>query len=182
MEDAMKRVLNLALAGLFLGVVTAAAQPAQTNALQDQKVRVQVVLDRFEGDTKIGSQPFFFLLVPDEKGTLRVSTDADKTAQSATLACVPAGPVPPGSTQVESTVHPGTDGRYSVTLVFTERALAGCAEVNGRSIPVFSNRIVEHGVTLRNGEPGEMLLWVDSVKKAFTRVAVTVTPAKDGGR
>jgi hypothetical protein len=164
----MKRILVLALAGLFPGLVSAAAQ---TNAAQDQKIRVQVVLDRFEADTKIGSQPFFFLLVPDEKGTLRVAAEPSNA-----LPCPVDRSVQFVGTQVESTVHPKPDGSYGVQLTFTERALAGCRDVNGVSIPVFSNRIVAHTVTLRDAEAGEILLRGDSLKKEFTRVTVTVTP------
>ena len=71
----MTRVLRPAIAGL-LALIAANNVFAQTTPAP--RVRLQVVLDRFEGVTKTGSVPFFFSLLLEEKGTLRVEAEPAK--------------------------------------------------------------------------------------------------------
>jgi hypothetical protein len=170
MEDIMK-VRSLAIAALLglLAATSAFAQPPPA----DTRVRLEVVLNRFEGETKTGSVPFLFSLAPDQKGTLRVSADPTKNSS---LGCTPS--ILPATqfvgTQVESTAVPAPAGRFNVKLVFTERALAGCRDVGGTSIPVFSNKIVAETVLLGNEESREIVLKGDPQRNESTRVSVTL--------
>ena len=179
----MTRVLRPAIAGL-LALIAANNVFAQTTPAP--RVRLQVVLDRFEGETKTGSAPFFFSLLLEEKGTLRVEAEPAKAKLGEPCATLVAAGVVTGApvgapmpvqfvgTQVESTVLPVEDGNFSVSLQFTERTLAGCTQVQNLWIPIFSNRIVAHTIRVRNDEPGEILLKGDAARNESTKVTVTL--------
>jgi len=179
----MTRVLRPAIAGLLALI---AANNVVAHTTPAARVRLQVVLDRFEGETKTGSAPFFFSLLLEEKGTLRVEAEPAKGKLGEPCATLVAAGVSTGApvgapmpvqfvgTQVESTVLPVEDGNFSVSLQFTERTLAGCTQVQNLWIPIFSNRIVAHTIRLRNDEPGEILLKGDAARNESTKVTVTL--------
>jgi hypothetical protein len=181
----MAKVLNRAITGLLI-LIAANSAIAQTNPA-GPRVKLQVVLNHFEGETKTGSVPFFFSLTLNQKGTLRVDADPAKAQPSepcsSLIAAQPAGTrggdalesVQFVGTQVESTVTPAEDGAFSVNLQFTERARAGCTDVGGLWIPIFSNRIISHVIRIRNGEPGEIVLEGDAARNESTKVTVTLT-------
>jgi hypothetical protein len=177
----MTKVLNPAITGVLI-LIAANSAAAQTNPA-GPRVKLQVVLNHFEGESKTGSVPFFFSLTLNQKGMLRV--DADPAKATASESCT--GAIQPAAqnngslvsmqfvgTQVEGTVVPIADGQFGVNLVFSERTRAGCRDVGGLSIPVFSNRIVAHVINLRSGESGEIVLENDPLRKT-TKVNVTLT-------
>jgi hypothetical protein len=167
----MTKALRPAVAGLFL-LVAANVAVAQTTAA-GPRVRLQVVLNQFQGDTKTRSLPFFFSLALNEKGILRVDADPTKAAMdeacTSTLQPVQSvGTVQFVGTQVESMVASLPEGQFSVNLTFTERARAGCRNVGNLVIPVFSNRILAQSLSLKNGETREIAL------NESTRLVVTL--------
>jgi hypothetical protein len=178
----MAKLLNRAITLLPI-LIAASSANAQTNPA-GARVKLQVVLNHFEGETKTGSVPFIFSLTLNQKGILRVDADPAKAAasESCTNAIQPAGAQNDGTlvyvqfvgTQVESTVVPIAGGQFGVNLVFTERARAGCRDVGDLSIPVFSNRIVAHTINLSNGGSGEIVLENDPLRKT-TKANVTLT-------
>ena len=180
----MTKVLSLAIAGLLV-LAAAIGSIAQTPPA-DPRVKLQVVIDRFESETKTASVPFFFSLAFNLKGSLRVEAAPVQPAPNDPCpSLIAAQSIPtrgggvsvPGQfvgTQVESTVTRAEEGNFSVNLQFTERALAGCRDVGGFWIPVYSNRIVAHVIRLRNGEPGEIVLENDPLRNKSTKVNVTL--------
>jgi len=185
MEDTMTKFLSLPIAGLLV-LVGASSLVAQTTPA-DPRVKLQVVIDRFEGETKTTSVPFFFSLAFNVKASLRVEAAPvpilpnDPCASLISAQSVPArggGPLMSGQfvgTEVESTVTRVEEGNFNVNLQFTERALAGCRDVGGFWIPVFSNRIVAHTIRLRSGELGEIVLENDPLRNKSTKAHVTLT-------
>jgi len=173
----MRKVLFLAVAGLLLAPGARASTGQTIAAVEPTSVRLEVVLDHFAGDTKTGSQPFAFRVGLNEKASLRVEKDTGKVEQPVADPC-PSTLSEPVGTQVETTVSPEPEGRFTVNLVFTERLRAGCRNVNGVSIPVFSNRSIASVVRLRNGESGDVVLEGQRDGK-FTRAKVTLTVRND---
>lgn len=177
----MTKALRPAFAGLFL-LVAANFAVAQTTPASP-RVRLQVVLNQFQGDTKTGSLPFFFSLALNVKGTLRV--DADPAKVTIDAACTGASGTGTAQqqfvgTQVESMVASLPDGQFGVNLTFTERTRAGCRAVGDLLIPVFSNRILAQSLSLKNGETRELALNSDPLHNESTRLIVTLTLGNQG--
>jgi len=169
----MKNVAFLVIAGLLAGGAHLAA--AQTTDAERKSVGLEVVLHGTPSDTATADQPFYFRLNLDQKASLRIEADPAKATQpGSSVSCDPTVmKLEPVSTQVDSTVSAAPDGRFTVKLVFADRARAGCRVVNGVSIPVFSNRILESVVTLRDGESTDIELRHPSTSES-TKVTVTL--------
>jgi len=77
-------------------------------------------------------------------------------------------------TQIEATVVPIGDNQFGVSVVFSERGHVGCRDVNGLSIPVFSNQTIAHTINLINGEFREIVLQSDTLRNKTTKMNVTL--------
>lgn len=136
--------------------------------------RLEVVISRFVGETKVGSQPFSFLLKTGEKGSLRIES-TDSADSDATKPCAAQKVPSMGGTQVDARIRPEADDRFSVELTITERAFSGCRTVGNVSIPVISNRIIGKTVTLKSGETTKVDLSAPNVRNEAMKIDVTLT-------
>lgn len=150
-------LLAFAISGPALAQDSPAPMPA----------RLEGVISRFVGDTKIGSQPFSLLLKTGEKASLAMESTGSK-------ACAAPEQARHVETRLDATSSSKANDRFSLELTFTERAFAGCRTVNAVSIPVFSNRIVAKSVTLKNGETTQMDLGTGSTSSEAIKVEVTL--------
>jgi hypothetical protein len=178
MEGSMTQALSLAIAGLL--IAGAASYAFVQNAPANPSFKLEVVLNHFEGEAKTGTLPFLFAIGLNQKGSLRVDGNPDRAnspnaADPCPGATQSSSLMPSVGTQVDSVVSPLADGRFGVELTFTERARAGCRDINGLLIPVFSNRIVARSVTLKDGESKEIVFTGDPARQQSTRVTVTLT-------
>lgn len=170
-------IKHLALATLGLMAVGAAAIAQNVD---QAAVKLEVVVSRYQGETKVQSLPFAFRLQPNQQGTLRIGTDLKDLPPAESVPCITPASLQSQQvgTQVDSKVTPGAAGEFQVSLTVTERALAGCRTVGNIDIPVFSNRIVSHVFTLKNGESTELVQGGDSARNTSTRLAVTLMPVE----
>ena len=174
----MAKVAFLVMTGFF--ALRAQAVTAQTTVGEPQTVKLEVVLLRPQGDPKADGQRFNFRLGIDQKASMRIIAAPAETIQSSNLAPCDPSVFQQEYSQVERTVSGSAngDGRFSVTLVFTDRARAGCRVVDGVSIPVYSNRIIESVVRLGDGESADIELGPPSTGES-TKVTVTLNLLKN---
>jgi len=156
----------------LLTVTTARTTLGQVNT-ESRSARLEVLISRFAGETKVVSQPFLLILKPGEKGSLAMEYTgaADSDPQKA---CRPST-APQAGTQVEAIVMPKTDDRFSVQITISDRVFAGCRTVGTATIPVFSNRIIGKTLVLKSGETTQVELGPDSVRGEVIKLDVTLT-------
>jgi hypothetical protein len=172
---------------ILMLLAVAAVALAQTEKMEQSRARLEFVLSKFEGDRKVSDTPLFLLLPFNQKGVLRNMTPVPDLSpdllppcfirnlpQGRSLEEVGLGHYQVG-TQVDSTVSPMPEGKFGIQISITERTLAGCRTVANVDIPVFSNRIIAHSVTLRDGETAELMFSVDKAANTSSRLMVKLT-------
>ena len=163
-------------AACLLTFAMAGTARAQDNPAPPMSARLEGVISRSVGETKVGSQPFSLFLKTGEKGSLTMESTGSVDSDARKLCAAPKE-APHAGTRLDATVRPKADDRFSIELTITERAFAGCRTVNTVSIPVFSNRIVAKSVTLKSGETTQVDLGGSATSEAI-KVDVTLVIEK----
>jgi hypothetical protein len=157
----------------------AAVTVAQTAKTDQSRARLEFVLSKFEGDRKVSDTPLFLLLPFNQKGVLRNAMPVTDLSPDLLPPCLPPLPQVRGSqevgTQIDSTVTPMPEGKFGIQMSITERSLAGCRTVGDITIPVFSNRVKAHVVTLKDGETTDLIFSIDKAANTSSRLMVKLT-------
>ena len=126
---------------------------AQTKETDAPGVRLEVTVSRYESDQEVSRLPFNFLIMLDRQATLKITKPVTSLPPESVPACFVSTPTSQEiSTQVESKVTSAGDSKFIVHLVITERSPAGCRSVGDLTVPVYTNRVSAHVVTLKAGE------------------------------
>jgi hypothetical protein len=96
--------------GLPAGVCPSMGSLGQTNSAPSP-ARLEVVISRFVGETKVGSHPFSFLLKTGEKGSLMMESTGSADSE-APKPCA-AAKTPPTGTQVDASIRLEADDSAS---------------------------------------------------------------------
>ena len=160
-----KRFVLFTLGSLSLGAAALFAQAPAT-------FKLQVVVSKYEGGRKVSEQPFYFLLAPNQKGTLRVTSDIKDAALSEGQSCMTSAALSSQQigTEVESLVAPAADGQFKISVSIHDRSWRDCRNVGGVSVPVFANTAASHDITLKSGQT------VEVAESAARKVSITLSP------
>src|SRR6185503_6901799 len=110
----------------------------------------------------------------NQKGVLRITTPVNDLSPDLLPPCFTPQLQQRGlqevGTEVDSTVSPLPEGKFGILMSITDRALAGCRTLGDLDIPVFSNRIMAHSVTLQDGETADFIFSVDKEANTSSRL------------
>jgi hypothetical protein len=169
--------------------ITAAAIPAdaQERPAPVTALKVQVVLSRYEGEKKLASMPYTFLVYAgdrDNRVTLRMGVGLPVTAVSATGQ--PATTIHDIGTNMDCTATPADDGRFRIALAVNhssvyetdQKHLQATIPKPGDSAQLVRSFTSSFSLLLRDRETGQPLAATDPVTGEVMRIDVTLTVVK----
>jgi|SRR5215472_9540453 len=149
-------------------------------------VKLQIVFSEFDGEKKISSMPYTFILLTDEKSTghgasirtgIRIPIEVDGKDQKTTYMDV--------GSNIDCNVGAEDDGRFLVHLIFDRSALYPnkssegerlVAEPNGQ--PIIRQFRTNESLLLKDGQTLENALSTDPLNGHTLRVSVTINVQK----
>ncbi len=183
----------------FLGALGLPVQPAwaQDKAPEKPKaeerakiripIKVQVVFTEFDGDKKISTMSYAFMLLPDEKTGaghgaslrtgVRIPIETDGKDQKTTYMDI--------GSNIDCRVQTEEDGHFLVSLIFDRSALYPnkspegerlVAEPNG--LPLVRQFRTNESLLLKDGQTSEIVLSTDPLNGHTMRVSVTISVQK----
>jgi len=144
-------------------------------------LRVQVVFTEFDGEKKIASLPYTFLVNADERRTrpnsqvrngarIPVAIDKDK------ISYIDLG------TSIDCSAMQQDDGRFKLTMNFERSSIsetfAGWAKQDGPSAPAIHQFRAEINPVLKDGQTTEGIATTDPLTGHVYRVSVTLNVVK----
>lgn len=170
--------------GAFGGVPVGIGQTqnsAPVASAPTTSVKLQVVLSRYQGDRKVGSEPYVMLLVPGVRGNVRsgaevpvpTSSIGSSTGQTSyTLQQI--------GNQIDATVMPAPEGKYRLSLTVTDRSVLSTTQTASApsllpNVPSFRNTSSTSEAILSNGETIQFTSVVDKVSNETFKIEVTLT-------
>lgn len=191
----MKKWIYLFLMGtlcLPLQLVRAQDKPQEKPKTEERAkpttpIKVQVVYTEWDGDKKIASMPYTFLVISDEKfggpysaslrTGVRIPIETDGKDQKTTYMDV--------GSNIDCGVKSEEDGRFHVYLIFDRSALYPnkspegerlVAEPNG--LPLVRSFRTSANLILKDGQTSENILSTDPLNGHTLRVSVTINVQK----
>jgi hypothetical protein len=150
-------------------------------------VKVQIVFTEFDGDKKISSMPYSFVVIADEKmggnystslrTGVRVPVETDGKDQKTSYMDV--------GSSIDCGIRTEDEGRYHIYLIFDRSALYPnkssegeklVAEPNG--LPLIRQFRTAENLILKDGQTSENLLSTDPLNGHVLRVSVTINVLK----
>jgi hypothetical protein len=150
-------------------------------------IKVQVVFTEFDGDKKISTMPYAFMLLPDEKTGaghgaslrtgVRIPIETDGKDQKTTYLDV--------GFNIDCRVQSEEDGHFLVNLIFDRSALYPnkspegerlVAEPNG--LPLIRQFRTNENLLLKDGQTSEIVLSTDPMNGHTLRVSITINVQK----
>jgi type II secretory pathway component HofQ len=173
----MKRYLAFSLAALvmtcMLGSLAIAQAPQQ--APPASTIKLQVVLARYEGDKKVSSFPYVLSLIPGQHGNIR---NGSEIAVASSAGAGNAYTLQQVGTQIDATVTPVADGKFSLNLLVTDRSIvtgAPAAQGGVSSVPSFRNNNTSTNAILSAGETIQFTSSPDKTGNETLKIEVTLT-------
>jgi type II secretory pathway component HofQ len=165
----------------LLSTIAVGQTPAPAAAPQSSgtTIRLLVILSKYEGDKKISSVPYTLSLVPGKPGSIRAGSeipvpttsitggDKPNTTTSYTLQQV--------GSQIDATVNPTTDGKYSLQLSVTDRDRTSANNPAVPNVPTFKNMVSSSSAILSNGETIQFTSSTERTSNESLKIDVTLT-------
>ncbi|HEV1994993.1 MAG TPA: hypothetical protein VGR03_11735 [Candidatus Acidoferrum sp.] len=187
----MKRLIYLCVLGaLCLPLQLVRAQEkskAEDRIKVPTPIKVQIVFTEFDGEKKISSMPYSFVVITDEKmggnystslrTGVRIPIEVDGKDQKTTYMDV--------GSSIDCGIRTEDDGRYHINLSFDRSALYPnkssegerlVAEPNG--LPLIRQFRAAENLILKDGQTSENLLSTDPLNGHTLRVTVTINVQK----
>lgn len=150
-------------------------------------VKVQIVFTEFEGDKKISSMPYTFMVVTDDKMGGRYSTsvrtgiripiEVDGKDQKTTYMDV--------GSNIDCGINSEEDGRFRVYLIFDRSTLYPNKSPEGERLaaspngqPLVRQFRTSESLILKDGQTSENILSTDPLNGHTLRVALTISVQK----
>ena len=191
----MKKLVYLCLLGLFsLPRQQAWAQdkPQEKTKAEERvkvpmPVKVQIVFTEFDGDKKVSSMPYSFMVISDEKmggnystslrTGVRIPVEVDGKDQKTTYMDI--------GSNIDCGVKSEEDSRFRVYLIFDRSALYPNKSSEGERMvstpngqPLVRQFRTSENLILRDGQTSENLLSTDPLNGHTLRVSVTINVQK----
>jgi hypothetical protein len=185
----MKKLSYLLLLGvLCLPVVQMRAQEkSKPDPKVSTPIKVQVVYTEYDGDKKISSMPYSFMVISDEKmggkystslrTGMRVPIETDGKEQKTTYLDI--------GSNIDCGIETGEDGRFHVYLNFERSALYPNKSGEGEKLvtnpggnPLVRTLRGSQNLILKDGQSSENLLSTDPLNGHTVRVSVTINVQK----
>lgn len=191
----MKKLMYLCLLGLLiLPLQQASAQdkPQERPKAEERvkvpiPVKVQIVFSEFDGDKKVSSMPYSFMVITDEKmggnystslrTGVRIPIEIDGKDQKTSYMDV--------GSNIDCGVKSEEDGRFHVYLIFDRSALYPNKSSEGERMvstpngqPLVRQFRTSENLILRDGQTSENLLSTDPLNGHTLRVSVTINVQK----
>lgn len=190
----MKKLIYLCL----LGVLSLLLQPLRAQDKAQEKtrseerakelipVKLQIVFAEFDGDKKVSSMPYAFMLLTDEKSGghgaslrtgIRIPIEIDGKDQKTTYMDV--------GSNIDCNVVGQDDGRFMVRLSFDRSALYPNKSSEGERLvsqpngqPIVHAFRTNEGLLLKDGQTLENTMSTDPLNGHTMRVSVTLSVLK----
>jgi hypothetical protein len=187
----MKKLIYLFLMGtmcLPVQLVSAQEKPkAEERAKPSIPIKVQIVFTEYDGEKKVSSMPYTFVVIADEKfggpysaslrTGVRIPIETDGKDQKTTYMDV--------GSNIDCGVRSEEDGRFHVYMIFDRSALFPnkspegerlVAEPNG--LPLIRQFRTSENLILKDGQTSENILSTDPLNGHTLRVSVTINVQK----
>ena len=191
----MKRLIYLCLlCALSLPLHSASAQEKTQEKQKNEErakpsipVKVTIVFTEFDGEKKISSMPYSFMVVADEKvggyystslrTGIRIPIETDGKESKITYWDV--------GSNIDCGIRTEDDGRFHVYLVFDRSALFPNKSAEGERLvaepsgaPLIRQFRTSENLILKDGQTSENILSTDPLTGHVMRVAVTINVQK----
>ncbi len=187
----MKRLIYLCLMcalGLPLQQLSAQEKPkAEERVRVPTPVKVQIVFTEYEGEKKISSMPYSFMVITDERvggnystslrTGVRIPIEVDGKDQKTTYMDV--------GSNIDCGIRTEDDGRFHVYLIFDRSALYPNKSSEGERLvaapngqPLVRQFRTSESLILRDGQTSENIMSTDPLNGHVIRVSVTINVLK----
>jgi hypothetical protein len=187
----MKKLSCLLLQGIFCLAVL--QLPAQEKPKSEERVKVntpvkvQIVFTEYDGDKKVSSMPYAFIVITDEKmggnystslrTGIRVPIETEGKDQRTTYMDI--------GSNIDCGIKAEDEGRFHVYLIFDRSALYPNKSSEGERLvanpggqPVVRQFRTSENLILKDGQTSENLLSTDPMNGHTFRVSVTINVQK----
>jgi hypothetical protein len=178
------------LGALFLPAVHLRAQEkprAEEHVKVPTPIKVQIVFTEFDGDKKVSSMPYTFMVISDEKvggnystrlrTGIRVPIETDGKDQKTTYMDI--------GTNIDCGIKTEDDGHFHLYLIFDRSALYPNKSTEGERLvanpgsqPLVRQFRTDENLILKDGQTSESLLSTDPMSGHTLRVSVTINVQK----
>lgn len=179
---------------IFLCAVCVPTSPALAQEKSQEKakpaipLKVQIVVSEFDGDKKIASMPYSFIVITDEKmggyystslrTGARIPIETDAKEQKASFLDI--------GSKIDFGVRTEEEGRFHLYMIFERSSLypAGSAgdeklEVSRpNGMPIIRQFTTSENLILKDGQTSESLLSTDPLNGHVMRISVTINVIK----
>jgi hypothetical protein len=180
--------LLLGALGLPMVQVRAQEKPKiEEHAKVPTPIKVQIVFTEYEGDKKVSSMPYNFMVITDEKlggnystslrTGIRVPIETDNKDQKTTYMDI--------GSNIDCGIRTEDDGRFHLFLIFDRSALYPNKSAEGErlvinpgGLPLVRQFRTSENLILRDGQSSENLLSTDPLNGHTLRVSVTINVQK----
>lgn len=187
----MKNLIHLCLLGLLsLPLQQALAQDkskTEERAKPSISVKVQVVFSEFDGDKKVSSMPYTFVVIADDltrgpnptvlRTGIRIPIEVDGKDQKTTYLDI--------GSNIDCGVRSEDDGRFRVGLAFDRSALHPNKSQDGERLvnepngqPLIHQFRMNENLLLKDGQNSDNMLATDPINGHVMRVSVTINVIK----
>ncbi len=187
----MKRLVYLCLMCalcLPLGQLSAQEKPkAEERVRVPTPVKVQIVFTEYEGEKRISSMPYSFMVITDERvggnystslrTGVRIPIEVDGKDQKTTYMDV--------GSNIDCGIRTEDDGRFHVYLIFDRSALYPNKSSEGERLvaapngqPLVRQFRTSENLILRDGQTSENIMSTDPLNGHVIRVSVTINVLK----